>query len=162
MSRLSRLRLIPILIVVLGVPFQSAMSYRLGIYGGHPDVSLTAVLVAAAFFGPGTGMALGFASGLLHGTVVGESIGTATIVRTLAGFGAGAAVNLWLQPGLTTAIAATIVGTLFEGLVVLMVNPTLANRAQVVGILTSTAWNTAVALAFAALISARMQRSSFR
>jgi len=144
------------------VPFQSAMSYRLGIYGGHPDISLTAVMVAAAFFGPGTGMALGFASGLLHGTVVGESIGTATVVRTLAGFGAGAAVNLWLQPGPITAIAATVVGTIFEGLLILMVNPALANGPQMVGVLTSTAWNTAVALVLAGLISARMRRSALR
>ncbi len=148
--------------IALGVPFQAVVSYQLGVHGGHPDISLTAVLVSAAFFGPGVGMALGVISGLLHGTLVGESIGTWALVRTVAGFGAGAAVEHWLQPGPVTAVAAAFVGTFLESCAILAANPNLATGAHMLGILLSTVWNTVLAAGLAACMSSQTRRNPSR
>ena len=77
------------LFLFIAAALQSVVFGRLGLWGAHPDLILTFALVAALMTDSRVGCLTGFAAGLVTASVVGETVGTFLVSRTIAGFAAG-------------------------------------------------------------------------
>lgn len=79
-----------VLLFIAGSVAQSTLAYPLhSLLGAQPDFLLTVLLCAALLSDAATGSILGFAGGLLSASLVGQTVGTLLVTRTIAGFLAG-------------------------------------------------------------------------
>lgn len=93
-----------ILLLFLAATAQSLVASRLLYLGGQPDFVFCVVITAALLSDAGTGSVLGLVGGLLTAALVGETVGTFLVSRTLAGFVAG-----WFSSRLFRTNAGVIV-----------------------------------------------------
>ncbi len=110
-----------ILLFLAGCVAQSTLAYPIhSLFGSQPDFLLTILLCASLLSDAATGAVLGFAGGLLSASLIGQTVGTLLVSRTLAGYLAGLftarvfeATTIVVMLGvLVTSIAAFLLQTL--------------------------------------------------
>lgn len=76
----------PILAILAAVALQGSLPSWLSLLGGRPDLVLVVLVAFALAAEPEFGAGLGFLAGLAQGTVVGMSLGSFMVTRTITGF----------------------------------------------------------------------------
>jgi rod shape-determining protein MreD len=79
-----------LVLLIAAALLQSTLSPRLFVLGGQPDFVFIVVIAGALLADAGFGALFGLGGGLLTAALVGETVGTFLVSRTLAGFVAGA------------------------------------------------------------------------
>ena len=105
-------RVVLFLLVLCAFVFHAAYSPDLRIGPARPDLTVTAMLVAAQFSGPNTGAALGFMAGLLEASYVSILIGSFLVTRTLAGYAVGSLEERIYRENVLVTVAIVGLGTL--------------------------------------------------
>lgn len=78
-----------IITLIVAAGLQGNLPKFVSIWGGKPDLILVVLVSYALAAEPAFGAGLGFIAGLLHGSLVGLSLGSFIITRTITGFLAG-------------------------------------------------------------------------
>jgi len=145
-----------VLSLFVAVGIQSVLPGALAGAGvGAPDLVLVLVLVAALLTDAGTGALIGFAGGLLTAAVVGETVGTFLVTRSVAAFAAGSLAGRFFRTNGAVVVLAVVAGSsVAEALYGLAAPPlkavTLAGYLRNAGF--SVLWNAALALPAAWLL----------
>lgn len=77
------------LLLLVAAGLQTSLAPRLLLLGSQPDFVFAVVIAGALLADAATGAMLGFAGGLVSAALVGDTVGTLLVSRTLAGFAAG-------------------------------------------------------------------------
>ena len=148
----------PLLLLVLfmaGVA-QTTLAPRLFFFGGQPDFVFAVVIAAALLAEAGLGALLGLGGGLITAALVGETVGTFLVSRTLAGFAAGAmGGRLFRSNAGVVFLGALLASAVAEGVYVLAAPGPAAVASGGAGlraILVGTAWNAVLAVPASALL----------
>jgi len=80
---------LPIAVILIAGALQGNLPAWLVFKGARPDVVLVALIAMALTLDPLSGAIIGFVAGTVHGTIVGYSLGSFIISRTIIGFLAG-------------------------------------------------------------------------
>jgi rod shape-determining protein MreD len=143
-----------VLLFLAGSAAQSTIAYPLhNLLGAQPDFLLTILLCAALLSDAPTGCLLGFVGGLLSSALVGQTVGTLLVSRTIAGFMAGRftarvfeANTLVVTLGvLVTSLAAFVIQTLAAP-------PRTGLALWLQATIGGAVWNAALSLPVAALL----------
>ena len=114
----------------------------------RPDLTVTAMLVAAQFSGPNTGAALGFFAGLLEASYVSIFVGSFLFTRTLAGYAIGALEERVYRENVLVTVAIVALGTLFIQASFYVVAPQHHAVQYFTRALWQTAYNSALSIPF--------------
>lgn len=76
----------PIAALVAAAGLQGNLPPAVSLFGAKPDVVLVVLISYALAANPEFGAGLGFVAGLLHGSMVGFSLGSFIVTRTITGF----------------------------------------------------------------------------
>jgi len=162
MRRLIPAPILPVGSLLLAVALQAGFAHRFHILGAQPDFVLVVALLFAVYSGPATGAGMGFAAGLSNAVLVGETVGTWIVARTVAGYLAGSLSTRWLQPGREAVVAAVAMGTLVEGIAILVANPGLGIGRVAGATLIACCINSIAGLPFALLLHNRLSHGRNR
>src|SRR5258708_27382672 len=108
----SRRRAALYILVVCACMFHAAYGVEMRIGAARPDLTVTAMLVAAQFSGPNTGAALGFLAGMLEASYTASFIGSFLFTRTLAGYAVGALEERIYRENVRVTMGIVALGTL--------------------------------------------------
>lgn len=131
---------------------QSSLADRMYAWGGQPDFVFAVVLAAALLSDASRGSVIGLCGGLLTAALVGETVGTFLVSRTLGGFVAG-----WLSSRLFRANAAVVIASVLtasfagEALYVLAA-PRIGLGVWLPAALVGAAWNAVLAVPITLLL----------
>ena len=116
--------LLPVILLLIAAAIQGNLPSWLTLKGGQPDLILVVLIAFALLLDPLSGALLGFLAGMLHGSVVGYSLGSFIVSRTIIGFAAGSVtIRLFSENPVVPVLAAG--GLTFCGeAVFLLANPT--------------------------------------
>lgn len=143
------------LMMIAAGTLQSLLAYPLFHWiGSQPDLLLTVALCAALLSDAVTGAFLGFAAGLFTASLVGQTLGTYLVSRTLAGYVAGRFTTRLFQANAPVIVIGVLVASLSAAALQGLAAP--PHRSSL-GIWLRTmaggaAWNAAFALPVAALL----------
>ena len=140
------------LLLLIAVALQATLSARWYLFGGQPDFIFVVIVAAALLSDAGLGALLGLSGGLLTAALVGETVGTFLVSRTIGGFIAG-----WISGRLFRVSAGVVL--LSGGLAFLMTEVVYVLAAPRVGLesglrsaLIGTVWNALLAIPVTALL----------
>ena len=115
---------LPILLVLVASAVQGDLPPWLVLKGGRPDFVLVVLIATALTLDPVSGAVLGFIAGMVHGSIVGYSLGSFVVSRTVIGFLAGSVtIRLFSENPVVPVLAAGGLTFLGEA-VFLLSNPT--------------------------------------
>lgn len=116
--------ILPIVMLFLAGALQGNLPHWLMIKGARPDFLLITLISFSLMQDPLLGTVLGFLAGLIHGSIVGISLGSFIVSRTVIGFAAGSVtIRLFSENPIVPVLAAG--GLTFVGeALFLLVNPT--------------------------------------
>lgn len=141
------------LLLLLGAGLQTTLAPRLLLWGGQPDFVFAVAIAASLLVDAGTGALAGFAGGLITAALVGETVGTLIVSRTLAGFAAGALGARLFRVNLLVVLAGTFVASLLaNGVYALSAPAVFARSGGGVGALMGAFGNALIALPIALLL----------
>ena len=147
----------PLALVWLAILFllvagaQSAIVGRLPLpTGAEPDLVMTLALVAALLSDAATGAWVGLFAGLVTSALVGQTVGTYLVSRTLAGFAAGNATARLFRGNIAVVLVGVLLASLVSEAIYLLAAPRMV-LAHGVGTAARTAALSAVANAVCAL-----------
>jgi rod shape-determining protein MreD len=149
-----RAALVFVLLLVTAAVLQTTLAPRLFVFGGQPDFVFAVIVAGALLTEAGSGALFGLAGGLLTAALVGETVGTFLVSRTLAGFVAGAVgARLFRGNILVFMTGVALAALVAEGIYVLSAPGVAARpapwlRAALVG----TLWNALLALPVSTLL----------
>ena len=97
----------PIVILVGAAGLQGNLPNAISIWGAKPDLVLVILVSYSLAADPAFGAMLGFIAGLLQGSLVGVSLGSFIVTRTITGFLAGlVTTRLFSENPLVPALSA--------------------------------------------------------
>ena len=79
----------------------------LSLFGVHPDLLLLLAIAAGLTGGPGRGVVVGFAAGVIADLFLHTRFGVATLASTLVGYAAGVAGDTVVRPSTPVWVGAT-------------------------------------------------------
>ncbi len=140
------------LLLLVAAALQGSLSPRWYFWGGQPDFVFTLILAAALLSDAGLGALLGLGGGLLTAALVGETVGTFLVSRTLGGFVAG-----WISGRLFRASAGVVllsagVASLASEAVYVLAAPRLGLESGLRSALVGAGWNALLAIPATALL----------
>lgn len=143
-----------LVLLVAAAVLQSTLAPRVFVLGGQPDFVFTVIIAGALLADAGLGALFGLAGGLLTAALVGETVGTFLVSRTLAGFVAGAVGARLFRGNIFVVIAGVVLASLVaEGVYVLSAPGVAARPAGgLQAALIGTLWNALLALPVSALL----------
>jgi rod shape-determining protein MreD len=143
-----------ILLFLIGSAAQSTIAYPLySLLGAQPDFLLTILLCAALLSDAATGCVLGFAGGLLSAALIGQTVGTLLVTRTVAGFLAGRFTARVFEANTLVVMLGVLVTSLATYLLQTLVAPQRIELALWLrAIIGGALWNAALSLPIAALL----------
>jgi rod shape-determining protein MreD len=143
-----------LVLLVAAALLQSTLSPRLFVLGGQPDFVFIVVIAGALLADAGLGALFGLAGGLLTGALVGETVGTFLVSRTLAGFVAGAVGARLFRGNVFVVMAGVALAALVAEAVYVLSAPGVAARPApwIQATLVGTLWNALLALPVSALL----------
>jgi len=113
----------PIVMLVAAAGLQGNLPKAVSILGARPDLVLVVLISYSLAADPAFGATLGFFAGLLHGSLVGFSLGSFIVTRTITGFLAGmVTARLFSENPLVPALSAIWLTIVCEALF-LLANP---------------------------------------
>ena len=96
-----------IIALIAAAGLQGNLPKFVSIWGGKPDLILVVLVSYALAADPAFGAGLGFIAGLFHGSLVGLSLGSFIVTRTVTGFLAGLVnTRLFSENPIVPAISA--------------------------------------------------------
>jgi hypothetical protein len=134
------------LLLLAAAGIQSGLLGRLGYREGHPDLLMTLALSAALLSDAGVGCLVGMASGLVTAAVVGQTVGTYLVSRTLAGFVAGWLTNRLYRGNIGVVVLGVFVTSVLAEVTYGLAAPRLTLRHWVQATLIGAAMNAVLAL----------------
>ena len=115
--------ILPIVLLFLAGALQGNLPSWLVIKGARPDFLLVVLIAFSLTQDPLTGAVLGFFAGLIHGSIVGNSLGSFIVSRTIIGFAAGSVtIRLFSENPVVPVLAAGALTFVGEALF-LLANP---------------------------------------
>lgn len=138
--------LLPIAMMMLAGALQGNLPGWLALKGAKPDLILVVLVATALNFEPVTGALFGFFAGMIHGSLVGYSLGSLIVSRTIIGFLASSiTTRLFSENPIVPVLAAG--GLTFVGeAVFLLGNPTSNFLASVNVVLAKSLYNSFLTL----------------
>ncbi len=113
----------PVFILIIAAGVQGNLPPWLSLLGGKPNLFLVVLIAYALAEDPAFGAGLGFVAGLIEGSLVGLSMGSFIVTRTVTGFFAGlTTTRLFGDNPLVPIFSATWLTFICEG-VFLLLNP---------------------------------------
>lgn len=113
----------PIVVLIAAAGLQGNLPPAVSILGAKPDVVLVVLVSYSLAASPEFGAFLGFVAGLLHGSLVGFSLGSFIVTRTITGFLASfVTTRLFSENPLVPVLSAVWLTTVCEALFLLF-NP---------------------------------------
>jgi rod shape-determining protein MreD len=104
-------------VLVVTIIIQSTLMPLISVKGIHPDLLLVIVVSYALLSGKENGVGIGFFAGLLQDLVSGSIFGISTLSKLATGYIFGLAERKVFKEHVLLPILATLVATLFNGLV---------------------------------------------
>jgi len=144
-----------VFLLFLAAGLQTTLAPRLVLLGGQPDFVFAVAVAASLLADAGGGAVAGFAGGLITAALVGETVGTLIVSRTLAGFAAGAlGSRLFRANAVVLLVGAFLASLLAQGVYALSA-PAVAARGGAGAVLVGAVENALIAL-FVALLLRRL------
>jgi rod shape-determining protein MreD len=140
------------LLLFAAAGIQTVFLGRLGFREGHPDLILTLALSAALLSDAGVGCIAGMAGGLVTAAVVGQTVGTYLVSRTLAAFVAGWLTNRLSRGNIGVVVLGVFLTSVLAEVVYGLAAPRLTLRHWVEATLIGAAMNAALALPVSLLL----------
>lgn len=110
----------PIVILIAAAGLQGNLPGFISIWGAKPDLVLVVLVSYSLAADPAFGAGLGFVAGLLQGSLVGLSLGSFIITRTITGFLAGlVTTRLFSENPLVPVLSAVWLTVVCEALFLL-------------------------------------------
>ena len=125
---------------------QSSVAGHLPRFLGEPDLVLTLALVAALLSDSAIGALAGFAAGLITAALVGQTVGTFLVSRTLAGFAAGMATTRLYRGNAVVVVVGVLVASLVSEAAYFLAAPHIGLSLGLRTLLLGPVWNAALAL----------------
>jgi len=133
------------LTLLIACGLQSVVFGRLGWRGAHPDCPLTLALTAALLTDSRIGCLTGMASGFMTSGIVGETMGTYLVSRTIAGYAAGVPTGRLYRGKLGVALAGVFVCSIIAETILALSAPRLTLEHWLISIPGSALFNMALA-----------------
>lgn len=138
--------LLPVGMLVLAAALQGNLPAWLVLKGARPDLPLVVLIATALSLDPLSGAALGFIAGLIHGSIVGASLGSFIVSRTIIGFAAGSVtIRLFSENPVVPVLSAGGL-TLLGEVIFLLANPVPSLAASLKIILAKSLYNSLLTL----------------
>lgn len=110
----------PVVALIAAAGLQGNLPSAISIWGEPPDLVLVVLISYSLAADPAFGAGLGFVAGLLHGSLVGFSLGSFIVTRTITGFLAGlVTTRLFSENPLVPALSAVWLTVVCEALFLL-------------------------------------------
>jgi rod shape-determining protein MreD len=126
----SRLKLSLVVLVALGI--QTAVLHRLAVFGVHPDLMLLVAVTAGLLGGTGEGALVGFGAGLAIDVYLQTPMGLSAFAFALAGYGAGRLGEATAQETRWVPVLTVMIGTA-TGMMVFAAAGALVGRVDLLG-----------------------------
>lgn len=126
----SRLRLPFVVLVALGL--QTAVLHRLAIFGINPDLMLLAAVTAGLLGGTGEGALVGFGAGLAIDVYLQTPTGLSALAFALAGYGTGRLGEATAQEARWVPALTVMIGTA-TGVMIFAAAGAVVGRADLLG-----------------------------
>ncbi|MBC8103948.1 MAG: rod shape-determining protein MreD [Cytophagales bacterium] len=142
------------LLLLTATAAQSTLAYPLhALTGAQPDFLLTVVLCTALLSDAATGCVLGFVGGLLSAALIGQTLGTLLVTRTIAGFLAGRFTARVFQANLLVIVLGVFIASLAAYVLQALSHPPRTGLTPwLQATLGGGIWNAALALPIASLL----------
>jgi rod shape-determining protein MreD len=143
------------LLLLLAAGLQTTLAPRLVLLGGQPDFVFAVAITACLLADAGIGALAGCAAGLITAALVGDTVGTLIVSRTLAGFAAGLLGARLFRANLLVVLAGAFAASLFAHGVYALSAPAVFARgggSSVGGALLGAAGNVLIVLPVALLL----------
>lgn len=120
----------------LAAGIQSAFLAKYPIWGAHADLVLIVIIVGGLLTKTEGALILGFSGGLLEGSLIGISIPSFIISRTIMAFFAGVLETRLFRENPLVSIIAVFIGTLIAEIIFLLFNPppAILDQFRVIGL----------------------------
>ncbi len=116
----------PVLSLIVAAGLQGNLPASVTLMGGKPDLVLVVLIAYALAAEPTFGAWLGFVAGLISGSVVGLSLGSFIVTRTLTGFLAGLVTTRLFGENFVVPMVSAAGLTFVNEFAFLLANPRLA------------------------------------
>lgn len=134
------------LLLLFAGALQGALAWRLHAGGGQPDFVLAVLLSAALLSNAALGSLIGLAGGLVTAALVGETIGSLLVSRTLAGFAAGWLASRLFRVSPSVAVLGALFASIVAEIVYVLAAPRIGVRVWLGAALVGALWNAALAV----------------
>lgn len=131
--------------LLVAAALQSAVAAHLSVFGGEPDFVLTLATAAALLSDASVGALTGFAAGLVTASLVGQTVGTFLVSRTLAGWAAGWTTGRLYRGHAFVVVVGVFFATLVSHAVYLLGAPRIGLAHGLRASLLGALWNAVLA-----------------
>jgi rod shape-determining protein MreD len=114
-----------IILLLIGAGLQSTAAAGIAFRGAHPDFVLTIALSAALLSDASVGCLAGFGAGLVMTSVVGRTLGTFLVSRTIAGYVAGLVTKRLYRGNAGVVLLGVFIGSIIAEIVYGLSDPRL-------------------------------------
>ena len=134
------------LLLLAAAAAQGSLAARLYRFGGQPDFVFTVVVAAALLSDAAAGAVLGFCGGLLTAALVGETVGTFLVSRTIAGFVAGWFSERLFRTNAGVIFLSALAVSAVAEIAYVLAAPRIGVNVWLPSALIGAAWNAALAV----------------
>ena len=132
-----------LLLVAAGL--QSLVAARVSVLGGEPDFVLTVAAVAALLSNARAGAVTGFTAGLVTASLIGQTVGTFYVSRTLVGWLAGWSTARLYRDNAWVVILGVLLASILSEVIYLLAAPHLSLGHGLKASLLGAVWNAILA-----------------
>lgn len=140
------------LLLLLAGALQGSLAWRLHGWGGQPDFVLAVIVSAALLSNGSVGSLIGLAGGLVTAALVGETVGSLLVSRTVAGFAAGWLASRLFRVSAPVAVLGAFLTSVAAEIVYVLAAPRIGVRVWLGAALIGALWNAALAVPLTLLL----------
>jgi rod shape-determining protein MreD len=133
------------LLLLIAAGLQSTVAARISLFGGEPDFPLTLAEVAALLSNASVGAVAGFGTGLVTASLVGQTVGTYFVSRTISCWIAGWTTTHLYRGNALVVILGVLVASVLSEIIYLLAAPHLSLGHGLRASLIGSVWNAALA-----------------
>ena len=137
---------LPILCLLAAAGLQANLPAGFHILGSGPDLVLVVLIAFSLAADTNAGLLLGFSAGLIEGSVVGASLGSFIVTRTIVGFAAGVSTTTFFSVNPIVSILSTGWLTLACEFLFVLANPAASLFVAARRIAGECIWNSLLSL----------------